>query len=167
VAAQLRGAEQVVSWPLPDGEVGIWVAGGRAALCEDSGATATVHRPRAFPATYPMAPETLGWSTVSYRAGGGWREAYVAGGSLPAEVTGITYVWPGGDVVEARIATDEAGNRWWSVGHVPTDGPMTGPGVNLLDLDPVQVTLHLAGGGEEELSLSWGGNECAQVNHGC
>ncbi len=68
VAQQLRGAEQVVSWPLPDGEVGIWVAGDRAALCEDSGGIATVHSPRPFPASYPMNNETLDFSTSSYPA---------------------------------------------------------------------------------------------------
>jgi len=167
VAQELRGADQVVSWPLPDGEVGIWVAGDRAALCEDSGGTATVHQPRPFPATYPMARETLHWSTVSYMVGETSRSAYVAGGSLPDGVTGITYLWPGNDAEEAQIATDAAGNRWWSVGHVPTDGPMVRRGGSLMDLDPVEVTISLSGT-QDHVTLPWGVlNECAQVNHGC
>ncbi len=163
---EVRDAEQVVSWPLPDGEVGIWVNGDRATLCEDSGGTATVHRGRPFPASYPMAEETLQWSTVNYQDGAESRSAYVAGGSLPDGVTGITYVWPGGDRVDARIATDAAGNRWWSVGHVPTDGPMINPKGGLMSLDPVEVTISLSGT-QDHVTLPWGGNECAQVNHGC
>jgi len=167
VAREVRGAEQVVSWPLPDGEVGIWASGDRAALCEDSGGTATVHGARPYPATYPMPKEALEWSTVSYTVGGESRDAYVAGGPLPDEVTGITYLWPDGDAQDAEIATDDAGNRWWSVGHVPTEGPMTGERLNLLRLDPVKVTISLSGV-QDHVTLPWGAmHECAQVNHGC
>jgi hypothetical protein len=168
VARPLRGADQVISWPLPDGEVGIWVAGDRAALCEDSGGTATVHRPRPFPASYPMDNETLGFSTSSYTAPvpSGWLTAFVAGGALPEGVTGIEYTWPDGHVETARIGTDDAGRKWWAMGYVPTEGPMTKPNRNLRSFDPVTVKVYLSGV-VDEYTLQWGRDECAQVNHGC
>jgi len=166
VAQELPGAEQVVAWPLPDGEVGIWVAGDRAALCEDSGGIATVHGARPFPAPYPLTHEALGFSSSHYPAPGGGSSAYVAGGALPEGVTGISYTWPDGHVETARIKTDAAGRQWWAIGYVPTDGPMTKEGLNFLDLDPVQVDVALSGA-IDHATLKWGHDDCAQVNNGC
>jgi hypothetical protein len=166
VAHQVRGADQAVSWPLPDGEVGIWVAGDRAALCENSGGIATVHQPRPFPAAYPMNNETLGFSTSNYPHGDGWQTAFVAGGALPEGVTGIEYTWPDDHVETAKISTDDAGRTWWSMAYLPTDGPMTNPNRSLLSFDPVKVKVFLSGV-VDDYTLQWGRDECAQVNHGC
>jgi len=168
VAQQLPGAEQVVSWPLPDGEAGMWVAGDRAALCEDSGGIATVHSPRPFPASYPMKQGTLGFSTSTYPppVPNGWLTAFVTGGALPEGVTGIEYTWPDGHTETARITTDDAGRQWWSMGYVPTEGPMTDKNRSLLSFDPVKVKVYLSGV-VDDYTLQWGRDECAQVNHGC
>ena len=47
--------------------------------------------------------------------------------------------------MDARIATDDRGRQWWSMGHVPTDGPMINPKGSLMTLDPVEVTVGLSG----------------------
>lgn len=160
-----RGAEQVASWQLPNGGAGIWVAGDRSVLCEDSGGIATVHRAAPTDAA-PLSEERLIWSTSTYgRAGGLFRTAFVAGGLLPEGVTGIDYAWPDGDVERARIV-DDGVRRWWLVAHVPQDGVLVEPGTNFLRLDDVHVTVSLSGA-QQSFDLPFATSMCAQVNHGC
>jgi hypothetical protein len=92
--------------------------------------------------------------------------AYVAGGPLAEGVTGIAYLFPDGHEQRAEFRTDDAGREWWLMAYVPYDGPMSEPGRNILDLDPVQVTVSLSGV-QQEYTLEWGREDCAQVNHGC
>lgn len=168
VGEQLDGAEQVVTWELPKGEAGIWVAGETSVLCEDSGGIATAHGAQQ-PVTFDrqFASESLRFSSSTYLMDR--RQiltAYVAGGPLPEGVTGIEYLFPDGHEQRADFRTDDSGRQWWSMGYVPYDGPMADPDRNILDFDPVKVTVSLSGMAYD-YTLRWGRDDCAQVNHGC
>lgn len=167
VTEQVDHAERVVAWSLADGEAGIWVAEGRWVLCEDSGGIATTHGNRPIAFNGQVTTETLRFSSSTYPVEGQQMStAYVAGGPLPEGVTGIEYAFPGGHVQQAALRRDDAGRQWWSMGYVPVDGPLADPDRDVLDLDPVRVTVSLSGV-QDEYVLRWGRDDCAQVNHGC
>ena len=167
VAEQLTGAEQVVSWELPKGESGIWVAGDRSVLCEDSGGIATAHGARPVSASPMVDREALGFSSSTYYMDRRQAlTAYVAGGPLPEGVTGIDYAFPDGHTERAHVKSDESGRSWWSMAYVPYDSPLADPQRNILSFDPVQVTVSLSGA-QHRYTLEWGRDDCAQVNHGC
>ena len=160
-------ASQVAIWSLPKGEAAIWVSGNRSVLCEDSDGIATAHQARPVTPPETLGPEQLEFSSSTYVAD---RQriitAYVAGGPLPEGVTGIDYTFPDGHTESARFFTGDVGRKWWFVGYVPQDGPMADPQRNILDFDPVRVTVSLSGV-QQQHELHWGQHDCAQVNHGC
>lgn len=167
VPRRLQGAQQVASLRLSDGEAGVWVAGDRSVVCEDSGGIVTLHRTRSVAPPETLDRDALGFSSSTYSyPPNPLLTAYVAGGSLPDGVIDIGYAFPGGRVEEAVISRDDAGRRWWLMGLVPSDGPLADPGTNVLRLDPVRVVVQDPGG-RREVALRWGHDDCAQVNHGC
>ncbi len=50
--------------------------------------------------------------------------------------------------------------------YVPYDGPLADPRRNILSFDPVRVTVSLSGV-QNQYTLEWVRDDCAQVNHGC
>jgi hypothetical protein len=167
VARALPGGEQVVSWALPGGGAGVWVSGGDSVFCEFSGGVATMHRVRPLETAGELGPEELGFSSTFYRSTSEQKvSSFIAGGPLPEGVTGIDYTFPDGHTQSAVFRTDDTGRRWWAMGYVATERPLAGWETNLLNLDPVRVTIALSGV-QEEVLLQWGRDECAQVNHGC
>lgn len=167
VAEQLRGAEQVVSWDLPGGPAGIWVAGDRSVFCEFSGGVATTHRVGPTETAGEMDAEQLRFSTTFYLISTEQPvSSFIAGGPVPQGVTGIVYRFPDGHEEPAVIRTDDQGRRWWAMAYV-TDGPLASDRVNFLDLDPVLVVVSARDSIQQRVTLQWGRDDCAQANHGC
>ncbi len=89
--------------------------------------------------------------------------SFWAAGRVPANVTGITYVLPGGVRVPATIAAD---GHWMAMYSV--DGKDLAPQENTADWDPVKVTITRSSGAPIMYTIPFDDKTmCNQVSHGC
>lgn len=150
------GAEQVAS--IGD-FVSFWVAGDQYAVCAQASERTTIHRP------LPMVPaesaSTYAVSTVYQEEAGKLHVVRVAGGILPDGVTGIRYRLPTGETIPVEIVEDDQGRSWWGMGV-----DLAAPPGNETKSPPIEVTVSYSGR-QEQYTLDWGLDTCAQVNHGC
>jgi hypothetical protein len=140
----------------------IYVKGDRFVLCDTVDGRTTVHK--ALPLTPRIDAATYAVSTSLAPAQGGFRVTRVAGGVVPEGVTDFeaSYEFPDGHVQHAKVLTDEQGRRWWLMVYSYHEDA----GVNETTLPQIRVAVVLDGQ-QDDLSLRWGVDTCAQANHGC
>ncbi|HEX5088738.1 MAG TPA: hypothetical protein VFV89_13085 [Nocardioides sp.] len=145
-----------------DDSTAIYVRGDRFVLCDTVGGRTTVHK--ALPLTPRVDAATYAVSTSLEPAQGGFRVTRVAGGVVPDGVTDFDaiYEFPDGHVQHAEVVTDEQGRRWWLMTYSYHEDA----GVNETKLPPIRVAV-IQDAQEDDLSLRWGVDTCAQANHGC
>ncbi len=135
-----------------------WVKGEKFVLCDELDERTTVHRalpltPREELATYAVSTDLLGGQVIRS-----------AGGIVPQgaeEVFDVAYSFPDGHTEHATTSTDDQGRTWWRMIYSYKDG-----GGNEMDQPAIKVTMSLSGV-QNEYTLAWGEDTCAQANHGC
>ena len=169
VRHQLADAAEVVAFASAKGTTTFSAAGDRYVLCDDSGGKATTHRAATLTPPDEITAEDLRFSSkVLTMDQDQMVVAFVAGGLLPETVESIQYEWPDGHVEQADVETDAEGRRWWRMEYTSYDGPLSDPQQNRLDLGPVTATAVGVGSvGDSTYVLSFGRDDCAQVNLGC
>jgi hypothetical protein len=147
-------------------DVEVWVDGNQWQVCDtfatldDPAGQRTptlfaVHSGRTVP-----DQEQVRISMNFVQLGGGLHAEYVAAGRVSPAVTKISYAFPDGHVEAASPADD----GYWSIAYLPEGGPLAGG--DLRNVDPIEVTV-TADGAQQNYTLEWGVDTCAQINHGC
>lgn len=146
------------------GRTTFWANQHEFVLCDDSGGTTTVQHPQPLTGGPARGVEAYRLSTVAAPADSGYTEIRVAGGLVPQGTTAFNarYTFPDGHTESATTTTDDQGRTWWRMTYSSHEAP----GVNELDLPPIQVEVSLSGV-QQHYRLSWGVDTCAQANHGC
>jgi hypothetical protein len=139
-----------------------YVKGARFALCDTITGRTTVHR--VLPLTPRLDPGTYAVSTSLEPNKGGFEMTYVAGGAVPDGVTDFdaVYEFPDGKVEHSTVVPDNQGRRWWTMVH----SSLQPRNLNQTKLPMIRVTV-VQDTQQDDLSLAWGVDTCAQANHGC
>jgi hypothetical protein len=155
----LDGAQLAVQ---VDESSAFYVKGDRFVLCDTAGGRTTIHK--ALPLTPRLDAETYAVSSSYEPAQGGFLVTRVAGGVVPEGVTDFDaiYEFPDGQVEHSTVVTDDQGRRWWLMVHSYHQAG----NVNETTLPMIRVAI-VQDTHQDNLSLKWAVDTCAQANHGC
>lgn len=151
----LKGATLALQF---DAVSSFWVKGDRFVQCDELDGRTTVHKalpltPSDNVATYAVSTDFLSGQTT--RSAGG----IVPNGS--EGVFDVAYTFSDGHTEHATTSTDDQGRTWWRMTYTYDAG-----GGNETKLPGIKVTWSLSGV-QEEHTLQWATDTCAQANHGC
>ena len=93
----------------------------------------------------------------------GGDDLFLAGGAVPdgAPAYAVEYAFPDGTTEDAQVETDAEGHAWW---HVEHHSPAYRG--NITRQPEIVVTVSLSGV-QQQFTLEWGIDTCAQASHGC
>ncbi len=146
-------------------------AGGRLALHETKQAWVVCDDPSAreggppvlFQAHRRFEPYHPDASTLAILETAGPHPRFVAAGRDFDGVRAISYTFPDGTTVSARVGV----NGLWSMTYLPSTGILRDGAVDSSGLAPVVVTVHYTAKPLHSVTLQWGKDICLSTDPGC